>query len=140
VRHLLAATVCALYLSSVFAAEPPPKDTPKAAKTRELLKKKVDFEWKDTSFGDVVQDMKDQIKGLSIRVDTKSGVNLNKQITFKAKDVSLEDAIEMLIAKNGWGYYVESQQNSAYDGILWIKVGKERGWKGIDGKPEAKKD
>jgi hypothetical protein len=124
----------------VYAADPPPPDTPKAAATRKLLKQKVNFEWKDTAFGDVIDDIKMQVKGLGIRVDSKSGVNLNKQITFKAKDVPLEDALEMLIAKNGWGYYVESQKGSGYDGVLWIKVGKERGYKGIEGKPDAKKE
>lgn len=133
-RRLFAATVFVLCLSSVYAAEPPP-DTAKAAATRKLLKQKVNFEWKDTSFGDVLADMKDQVKGLVITADTKSGVNLNKQITFKAKDVPLEDALEMLIAKNGWGYYVESQKG-AYDGRVVIRVGKERGWKGIEGKPK----
>ncbi len=137
-RRLFAATAFALCLTSVYAADAPPKDTPKAAKTRQILKKKVSFDWKDTSFGDVIDDIKSQVKGLGIRVDTKSGVNLNKQITFKVKDVPLEDALEQLIAKNGWGFYVESQQNSAYDGLLWIRVGKERGWKGVEGKPKDK--
>lgn len=138
-RRLFAVTLFALCLTSFAAAQPLPPDTAKAAATRMLLKKKVNFEWKDTAFGDVLQDIKDQVKGLVISADTKSGVNLNKQITFKAKDVPLEDALEMLIAKNGWGYYVESQKG-AYDGRVVIRVGKERGWKGIDGKPDAKKD
>lgn len=138
-RRLLAATVFTLCLSSVYAQQPPP-DTAKAAETRKLLKKKVTFEWKDTAFGDVLMEIKDSVKGLVISADTKSGVNLNKQITFKVKDVPLEDALEMLIAKNGWGFYVESQKG-AYDGRVVIKAGsKERGWKGIDGKPDAKKE
>jgi len=141
VRRLLAATVFTLCLTSVYApAQGVPEDTPKAAATRKILKQKVKFDWKDTAFGDVIDDIKSQVKGLGLRVDTKSGVNLNKQITFKATDVPLEEALEGLISKNGWGFYVESQKGSGYDGTVVIRVGKERGWKGIDGKPGEKKD
>ena len=138
-RCLLAVPLFVLWVSPAFTADAPSEDTPKAAKTRMLLKQKVTFDWKDTSFGDIVDDIKMQVKGLGLRVDTKSGVNLNKQVTFKCKDIPLEDALEMLIGKNGWGFFVRSHKGDAYDGVLFIKVGKERGWEGVEGKP-GKKD
>ena len=140
VRRLIAATLCVCCVASSFAADPIPEDTPKAAATRKILKQKVTFTWKDTSFGDIIADIKDQVKGLGVRADTKAGVNLNKQVTFSCKDVPLEDAIEMLLAKanTSWGYYVESQKGSGYDGVLLIRPSKERGWKGIDGNPTKK--
>src|SRR5205823_3640440 len=98
VRRLLAATLIACCVTTSFAADPP-EDTAKAAATRKLLKQKVTFMWKDTSFGEIIADIKEQVKGLPLRADTKAGVNLNKQVTFSCKDVPLEDAIEMLLAK-----------------------------------------
>ena len=57
-------------------------------------RQKQSFDWKDTSFADVIEDINSQVKGLRLRPDTKSGVNLNKQITFKAKDLPLEDILD----------------------------------------------
>jgi hypothetical protein len=140
VRRLYAATLFICCVAPAFAADPLPEDSVKAAATRKLLKQKVTFNWKDTSFGDIIADIKEQVKGLGMRADTKGGVNLNKQITFSCKDIPLEDAIEMLLAKanTSWGYIVESQKGSAYDGLLTIRVSKERGWKGVDGNPTKK--
>ncbi len=138
-RRLFAATLIVCCVAPSFA-DPLPEDSAKAAATRKLLKQKVSFMWKDASFGDVIQDIKDQVKGLGVKPDTKGGVNLNKQITFSCKDVVLEDALEMLLVKanTSWGYYVESQKGSGYDGVITIRVSKERGWKGIDGNPTKK--
>jgi hypothetical protein len=135
VRRLLpAAALFALVLLTSAQAAPGDDDTPKAAKTRQALKMKVSFDWKDTSFGDVVQDIKDQVK-IGIIADTKAGVNLNKQITYTCKDIPFEDALEGLLAKNGWGYYVKSQKGDGYDGVLFIRPGKERGYFNVEGKP-----
>ena len=61
---------------------------PKAAATRKLLKMKVTFDWKDASFGDVLDDITDQVK-IKIIADTKAGVNRNKQMTYSCKDIPL---------------------------------------------------
>ena len=139
-RRFLAAPAALLLLSGFVAvtAADPPEDTPKAAATRKKLKEKVSLSWKDTAFRDVIADMKDEMK-VNIIADTKSGVTLNKQITYSCKDKPVEEALEELLGKNGWGYYVKSQKNGAYDGVLYIRVGKERGYEGIDGKPGEKK-
>jgi hypothetical protein len=139
-RYLLSAVaLLAVCLTALIAADPP-ADTPKAAKTRTLLKQKVSFNWKATSFGDVRDEIKDAVKGLGIIVDTKSGVNLNKPITYQCKDKPLEEVLEDLLGKNGWGFFIRSRQNDGYDGTLFIKVGKERGWEGVEGRPGEKKD
>jgi hypothetical protein len=140
VRRLLSAlSLFALCLAATPAAQVP-EDTPKAAATRKLLQKKVSFNWKNTSFGDVITDIKDEVKGLGILPDTKGGINLNKQINLTVKDVTLDEVLEKLTAPNGWGYYVKSQKNDGYDGVLIIRVGKERGWFNVEGRPTDKKD
>jgi hypothetical protein len=77
---------------------------------------------------------------IGILPDTKAGVNLNKQIKYSCTDKPLEDALDEMLGKNGWGFYVESQKGSGYDGTLRIRPGKERGWKGIDGNPTKKEE
>ncbi len=133
-RLLPAATLLVLILLTSAQAAPGDDDTPEAARTRQLLKKKVTFDWKDASFGDIIDDIKEQVK-IGIKPDTKAGVNLNKQMTYKCKDIPLEDALEELIGKNGWGYYVKSQKGDGYNGVVIIRPGKERGYYNVDGKP-----
>jgi len=114
-------------------------DTAKAAATRKLLKQKVTVEYKDAAFREVVDDLKEQIgKGLSIKPDTKSGVQLNTKITLAMKDAPLEDVLNAICDKNGWGYFIKSKEKDAYDGQLVVKVGKERGYE--EGKEPAAKD
>lgn len=113
-------------------------DTAKAAATRKLLKHKVTVEFKDDAFRDVVQNLKDQVQGLSIKPDTKSGVQLNTKITLALKEVPLEDVLNAICEKNGWGYYIISKEKNAYDGQLIVKVGKERGYE--EGKEPTAKD
>jgi hypothetical protein len=141
VRQLLAAAACTLCVVTSFAAEPVPEDTPKAAAARRVLKTKVSFTWKSTSFGDVIAEIKDtpNIK-LGIRPDTKAGINLNKPITYSCKDKPLEEVFDEVLGKNGWGYFIKSQKGDGYDGVLHIRPGKERGWEGREGKPDEKKD
>jgi hypothetical protein len=137
-RRLVPAALLLVFVVASSQAAPGDEDTPKAAKARQLLKTKVSFDWKDTSFGDIIGDIKDQVKGVAIIPDTKGGVNLNKQMTYKCTDIPFEEALEGLIAKNGWGFYVKSQKGDAYDGAIIIRQSKERGYFGVDGKPGAK--
>jgi hypothetical protein len=136
---MLAAAVCTICVATLFAAEPPPEDTPKAAATRKVLKTKVTFTWKATAFSEVIDEIKEQVK-LGIKPDTKAGINLNKPITYSCKDKPLEEVFDEVLGKNGWGYYVKSQKGGGYDGVLHIRPGKERGWEGREGKPDEKKD
>ena len=124
------------WVASVAIAE---EDTAKAAATRKLLKQNVTVEYKEQALREVVDDLKEQVKGLSIKPETKSGVQLNTKITLNAKDKPLEDVLNTICDKNGWGYYILSKEKNAYDGQLVLKVGKERGYE--EGKePTAKND
>jgi hypothetical protein len=64
---------------------------------------------------------------LHVQIDSKGGVSANQTITYTAKDVPLSDALGAMFKKNGLGFLVISKKGNAYDGILQIKQGKERG-------------
>jgi len=102
-------------------------DTPAAAKTRKLLKKKISVDFKDTRLEDAIDEIKDQVKGLKARLDTKGGVSRNRTLTYKAKDQTVEEVLDGMFKKTGLGYVVISKKKDPYDGSLWIKMGNERG-------------
>ena len=121
--------VAALLALAVAApADDKPKDTTAAAKARKLLKTKIDVEFKDTRLEDVVDDIKEQVKGLSIRLDTKGGVSRNSTVTFKAKGKTVEEVLDGVFTKMALGYHVISKKGDAYDGSLWVNKSKERGY------------
>jgi hypothetical protein len=122
-RFLVACPLLLVAAGVLWGAE----DTKKAAETRKLLKTKVTFKWKDTPFGDVVTEMKEQVKGLRVHVDNKGGVNNNKPVTAAYKDQPLEEVLADLLGKYGWGYYVNNKKD-AYDGDIFIRIGEERGY------------
>jgi len=121
-RFLIACPLLLVAVAISWGAE----DTKKAADTRKLLKTKVTFKWKDTSFGDVLDEIKEKVEGIRIHRDEKA-INVNKQITYMCKDKPLEDVFAELLGKSGWGYYVNSKKD-AYDGDIYIRVGEERGY------------
>ncbi len=103
-------------------------DTPAAAKTRKLLQTKVTVNFKDTRLEDVVDELKDQVKGLRMQLDTKGGVSRNQTITYSGTDVTLAEALDQMFKKNDLGYIIISKKNNAYDGSIQIRKGKERGF------------
>jgi len=126
-RQLLS-IVAVLCLAGVGVwADEKSDDTPAAAKTRKLLKTKVTIEFKETRLEDAMTELKDEVKGLKILLDTKGGVSRNQAVTGKFKDVTVEELLDKLFAKNGLGYIVISKKNDAYDGLVQIRQGKERG-------------
>jgi hypothetical protein len=105
------------------------EDTAKAAATRKLLKHKVTLEYKDEAISVLVDDIKDQIKGLSLRLDVKSGLNRNTKVTISKKDAPLDEVLNAICDKQGWGYSIISKEKNAYDGQLVLKNNsKERGY------------
>jgi len=108
---------------SVLAA-----DTQKAAETRKKLQNKVTVDYQDTTLNEVVEDLKSQVQGLGIRLDTTGGVSRNMKITYKAKAKPLAEVLDGMFQKNGLGYVVASKDGDAYDGTIMIKQGKERGF------------
>jgi hypothetical protein len=123
-RLLVACPVLALLGLAVFlwAAD----ESKKVTKTRELLKTKVSFDWKSTAFGDVLTEIKEAVPGLVFHRD-ENAINLNKPITYKCKDKPLEAVLDELLGKYNWGYYVNTKKD-AYEGDIYIRVGKERGY------------
>ena len=136
-RLVILSAVLAVSVSPAWAA---PKDTPKATAARKLLKQKVSVEFKDSPLADVVDDIKSQVKGLGIRIDTKGGVSMNQTVTYKADDKPLDEVLDEMFKKIDLGYVIISKPRDAYDGTLFIKKGKERGYpKGEEpGKDEKK--
>jgi FimV-like protein len=124
VRRFLITCSLLLVAAGVLSAA---EDTKKTAETRKALKTKVSFKWKDTPFGDVVDEIKNEVKGIRIHIDNKGGVNNNKPITYECKDKPLDEVLADVLGKNSWGYYVNNKKD-AYDGDIYIKVGEERGY------------
>ena len=94
-QRLIAITlVCLIGLTGVGPARAEKdEDTPKAAKTRKLLKTKITLDIKDVPLREVMDEISDDhVKGVNIIVDTKGGVSQNQKLSFSGKDVTLEDA------------------------------------------------
>jgi hypothetical protein len=104
------------------------KDTPKAAETRKKLKEKVTVNWTDTRLDDAIDELKDQVKGLGVKLDTAGGVSRNLKISYKADKKVLSEVLDGMFKKNGYGYIVVSKEGDAYDGSLLVKQGRERGY------------
>jgi hypothetical protein len=128
VRRLIAVAVVVCVGLTAAPAADRSEDTPAAAKTRKLLKEKVTVDFKDTRLEDVIDELKDQIKGLRMQLDTKGGVSRNQTVTYSGKDVTLEEALDQMFKKNDLGYIVISRKGNAYDGSIQIRKGKERGY------------
>jgi hypothetical protein len=113
---------------AVPAVEAQEKDTPKAAATRKKLDTKVTVNWKGALFRDIVDEVKEMVPGVSIRLDLKGGVSNNRKLTYSAKDKPLKDVLSEMLNKEGLGWYVISKEKDAYDGTIWVKQGKEKGY------------
>jgi hypothetical protein len=132
--------VAALALTAVCAVSVFADDTKKAADTRKLLKTKITVEIKDSRLSDAMDTIKDEVKEktgktLTVIFDTKGGVSLNQKVSYTAKDVTVEDALDNLFKAVELGYFVD--QSKSYDGSLKVVKGKARGYE--EGK-EPKKD
>lgn len=55
------------------------------------------------------------------------GVSQNGKLSYKGKDVTLEDALDGMFKKNGLGYVIISNKKDAYDGAILVKPSKDRG-------------
>jgi hypothetical protein len=129
-RTLLSCAVLVTLTCAVAAADDAKSDdTPKAAKTRKLLKTKLKepVEWKDTRFEECLNELKDEVKGL--RFIFGAGVSRNRMITLKlAKEKTVAEVLDELCKKvGGIGYIIVSKKGNAYDGLVEIRQGDERG-------------
>jgi hypothetical protein len=129
VHRLCAAATLTLFLVVLGAMGQSREDSPKAATTRKKLDTPVTVDYADAPLEpDVVEDLKEQIKGLGIKLDTAGGVSKNIRITYKADKKPLRDVLDGMFRKNGLGYVVISKKGTAYDGNLLITRGSERGY------------
>ena len=121
--------VALLAVAGVAVAEDKADDSVAAAKTRKLLQQKISVEFKNTRFQDMMNDIKDEVKGLSIRWDSKGGVSANKTFTYTAKDKTVEQILNDICKEAGdLGWYVISKKGNAYDGGVFIRKSDERGY------------
>src|SRR6266851_868629 len=95
---------CSLLLVVCVSPVSADDDTPKAAKTRKLIKTtKISVDFKDTRLDDALIEIKDQVKELKTILDTKGGVSRNQTINYVAKDKTVEEVLDGMFAKNGLG-------------------------------------
>ncbi len=120
----LAALVLAAHTAEVRADD---EDTPAAAKTRKLLKKKISVEFKDTRLEDAMNEIKEEVKGFKFLLDAKGGVSRNQTVTYTAKDKTVEVILDELLKKPDLGYIIISKKGNAYDGLIQVRKSKERG-------------
>jgi hypothetical protein len=132
-RILLSAAMLCCFALLASAADDKPDDSVLAAKTRKLLKAKIDVDFKDTRLEDAMEEIKEQVKGFRFLLDTKGGVSRNQPITYKAKGKTIEEVLDEMFKKPELGYIVISKKGNAYDGLVQVRKGKERGY-------EKKKD
>ena len=125
----LLVSACLLLALSTHLVRAADDDTPAAAKTRKLLKTKISVEFNNTRMADVKEELQTEVKGLKIMLDNKGGVSNNRTITYSAKDKTVEEILDEMLTKAGeLGYVVISKKGNAYDGVVFIKVGSERGY------------
>src|SRR5262249_39459340 len=108
-------------------------DTPKAAATRELIKKtKLSVEIKEQRLEDAMDTLKEEVKDktgktLTVIFDGKGGVSKNQKVSVSAKDKTIEEILDSLFKPVDLGYFID--QSKSYDGsIKVIKDAKARGY------------
>ncbi len=122
-RLILSCTLIVLLAAPVAVRA---DDSPKAAATRKTLKtKKISVEFDDTRLEEIIEELKEK-SGLKFLLDAKGGVSRNSKLSFKAKDATLEDIFAGLFKTTDLGYFVD--QSKAYDGLIKITKGGERGY------------
>jgi type II secretory pathway component GspD/PulD (secretin) len=127
-RPVLSVAVLLALTVAVVRADEKAEDTPLAAKTRKLLKKKISVEFKDTRLEEAMDEIKDSVKGIKFLLDSKGGVSRNSTVTYTAKDKSVEEIFDEMFKKLALGYIVISKKGNAYDGLVQVRKTDERGY------------
>jgi hypothetical protein len=123
-RLLLGLSLIVLAVAPVQA-----DDTAKAAATRKILKtKKITVDFKEDLLKDVMDEIKEKAPGIKIMLDTKGGVSQNIKVSFSGKDKTVEEVLNGLFEKSDLGYYIISVDKNAYDGLIKVTKGGERGY------------
>ena len=101
--------------------------SPKALAAQKVLKSKVTVDFKDIRLEECLDEFKDQVKGFKFMVDSKGGVSRNSKLSYTGNDVPLSEALDGLLKKNSLGYQIISNKGNAYDGLIKIVQGSDRG-------------
>lgn len=99
----------------------------KALASQKSLKSKVTVDFKDVRLEECLDEFKDQVKTFKYMVDSKGGVSRNSKLSYTGKEVPLSEALDGLLKKNGLGYQIISNKGNAYDGLIKIVQGPDRG-------------
>jgi hypothetical protein len=126
-RLMLLGSALVVLFATGFLTAAEKKDTAKAAETRKKLKQKIDVDFSNERLEEVMEELRSKIKGVGVHIDFKGGVSRNLTIKYEAKGKPVEKILDEMFKKNGLGYYVRSQAG-AYDGDLFVRQGKERGY------------
>lgn len=121
-----AVTVFALAVAPLEAADTA-ADAQIVKATRKKLETKVNLDFKDTKLSEVVDELKKQVEGLSIKIDSVGGVSQNMTITYKCTDKPLDVALDEMFKLNDLGYVIGRKKDGRYAGWVIIKKGKYRG-------------
>jgi hypothetical protein len=126
-RAVFGFAVAALILAPLGARS---EDTPKAEATRKVLKStKLTVDFDDARLEEIMEELKEKVPGFKFMLDSKGGVSRNSKLTYKAKDQTVEEILTGVCKKGGdLGWYVISVKNNAYDGLVKITKGGERGY------------
>jgi putative peptide zinc metalloprotease protein len=101
--------------------------SPAAVRTRRLMRRRVTVSYDNTRLGDVLADLKKQVKDLKWTLDTRAGANEDLTVSYRAKDHRLGMVLDDLFGRMGLGYVILSEPDSKQDGHLLIRPGWERG-------------
>ena len=126
-RVLAAASLLAMGLLGGFGFAQEIDATAKAKTTQKYLKTKVSVEFTDVRLEEILEELKEQVKGVNFWVDSKGGDSRNSKLSYKGKADSLGGALDGILKTNGLGYQIISNKGNAYDGLIKVVQGPDRG-------------
>ncbi|MHB1423680.1 MAG: site-2 protease family protein [Gemmataceae bacterium] len=101
--------------------------SPAAIQTRRLMKRRITVSYDKARLGDVLADLKKQVKDLRWTLDSEAGAREDLTVSFQAKEQRLGMVLDDLLEKLGLGFVIVSEPNAPRDGHLLIRPGSERG-------------
>lgn len=122
-RVLAAASLLAMGLLGGFGFAQEIDATAKAKTTQKYLKTKVSVEFTDVRLEEILEELKEQVKGVNFLVDSKGGVSRNSKLSYKGKADSLGGALDGILKTNGLGVSNYFQQGQR---LRWLDQGRSR--------------
>jgi hypothetical protein len=86
----------------------------------------VTVHYQNQKLGEVLKDLQSKTKDMHFEIDPDSGLSPDLPIIYEAHDEPLADALDHMFAKVGVGYIVVSDRNSAKNGWILVRPGRER--------------